>query len=52
MLDYAGNLHKDIISLFNVNLFRRFIILARFIHEHSFLHELEQKTLQTLSQED
>lgn len=52
MLDYAGTLHKDIISLFKVSLFREFVILAHFIHEHSFLHELEQKTLQTRSEED
>lgn len=52
MLDYAGYFHKDIISLFKVSLLRRLIILAHFIHEHSFLHELEQMTLQTRSEED
>ena len=37
MLEYAGTLHKDIIFLFKVSLFRGFIILAHFIHEGSFL---------------
>lgn len=52
MLDYAGTLHEDIIFLFKVSLFRGFMILAHFNHEDSFLHEPEQKTMQTRSEED
>lgn len=51
MLEYAGTLHKGIIFLFKVGLFRGFAILARFIHEGSFLHEPEQQTMQTRSGE-
>lgn len=52
MLEYAGTLHKDITFLSKVSLFRRFVILAHFIHEGSFLREPEQKTMQTRGEED
>lgn len=51
MLEYAGTLHKGIIFLFKAGLLRGFAILARFIHEGSFLHEPEQQTMQTRSGE-
>lgn len=52
MLEYAGTLHKDIIFLCKLSLFRGFIILAHLIHEGSFLHEPEQKSMQTRSEDN
>ena len=52
MLEYAGTLHKDIIFLSKVSLLRGFLFLAYFIPESSFLHEPEQKTMQTRREED